>query len=62
MNDPEALLASFRKTVAELAWAEKGQVEIVKAEHPDNAGLIGAAALFYETIGSEKEGKRFSTS
>jgi glucokinase len=47
MNDPEPVLESFRKTVAELAWAEEGQVEIVKAEHPDNAGLIGAAALFY---------------
>ena len=46
MNDPEPMLASFRKTVAELAWAEEGQVEIVKATHPDNAGLIGAAALF----------------
>jgi hypothetical protein len=39
------VLASFRKTVAEQAWAEEGQVEIVKAAHPDNAGLIGAAAL-----------------
>lgn len=47
MNDPEPVLASFRKTVCKLAWAEEGQVEIVKAEHPDNAGLIGAAALFY---------------
>jgi hypothetical protein len=24
-------------------------VELVKAEHPDNAGLIGAASLFYTT-------------
>lgn len=48
MNNPEPVLASFRKTVADLAWAEEGQVEIVKAEHPDNAGLIGAAALFYK--------------
>jgi glucokinase len=47
MNDPEPLLAVFRQTVAELAWAEEAQVEIVKAEHPNNAGLIGAAALFY---------------
>lgn len=46
MNEPEPVLASFRKTVSELAWAEPDQVEIVKAEHPDNAGLIGAAALF----------------
>jgi len=49
MNEPEPLLASLRKTVAELAWAEEGQVEIVKAEHPNHAGLIGAAALFYAT-------------
>lgn len=34
--------SSFRRTVAELAWAEQGQVEMVKAQHPDNAGLIGA--------------------
>ena len=49
MNEPEPVLASFRKTVAELAWAEEGQVEIVSAEHPDHAGLIGAAALFCTT-------------
>lgn len=49
MNDPEPVLASFRKTVVEPAWVEADQVEIVKAEHPDNAGLIGAAALFYTT-------------
>lgn len=48
MNDPEPILASFRKTVADLAWAAEGQVEIVKAQHPDDAGLLGAAALFYE--------------
>jgi len=47
MNSPEPVLASFRKTVRELAWAEEGQVDILKAEHPDDAGLIGAAALFY---------------
>lgn len=47
MNDPEPVLASFRETVRQLAWAEDGQVEIVKAEHPDHAGLIGAAALFH---------------
>ena len=49
MNDPEPILASFRKTVADLAWAAEGQVEIVKAQHPDDAGLLGAAALFYES-------------
>ena len=58
MNCPELVLASFRQTVAELAWAEPGQVEIVKAEHPDNAGLIGASALFYsdgrQSAGPEK--------
>ena len=49
MNDAELVLVSFRKTVAELAWAEPNQVEIVEAQHPNNAGLIGAAALFCET-------------
>lgn len=48
MNEPELVIRSLRGTVAELAWAEAGQVEIVKAEHPDNAGLIGAAALFFK--------------
>ncbi len=49
MNEPTSALASFRQTVDELAWMEEGQVEIVVAEHPDQAGLIGAAALFYAT-------------
>lgn len=46
MNDPEPVLASFRQTVRQLAWAAPEQVEIVRAAHPDNAGLIGGAALF----------------
>jgi len=46
MNEPQLVLPSLRKTVEELVWAEKDQVEIVVAEHPDNAGLIGASALF----------------
>jgi len=40
------VLESFRKTVSEMAWAEEGQVELVQAQRPNNAGLIGAAALF----------------
>jgi len=32
--------------VSDLAWAEAGQVELVQANCPDNAGLIGAEALF----------------
>ena len=48
MNDPEPVLASFRETVRQLAWGEDGQVEIVPAAHPDHAGVIGAAALFYQ--------------
>tara|TARA_B110000977_G_scaffold174364_1_gene228165 strand:- start:1469 stop:1720 length:252 start_codon:yes stop_codon:yes gene_type:complete len=47
MNAPELVLKSFRKTVSEMAWAEEGQVEIVQAQRPNNAGLIGAAALFH---------------
>ena len=46
MNAPDLVLASFRKTVSDLAWAEAGQVELVQANCPDNAGLIGAEALF----------------
>ena len=49
MNNPTLVLDSFRKTVDRMAWTKEGEVEIVKAEHPDNAGLIGAAALFYST-------------
>lgn len=48
MHEPELLLESFLQTVTELAWAEEGQVEFVPAMHPDNTGLIGAAALFYD--------------
>ena len=47
MNEPEPVLASFRKTISALAWAQEGQVDVVKAANPDNAGLMGAAALFY---------------
>ena len=47
MNEPASALASFRQTVDELAWMEEGQVEIVVAEHPDQAGLSGAEALFH---------------
>ena len=46
MNAPERVLASLRKTVSDFAWAEDGQVELVQAEFPNNAGLIGASALF----------------
>ena len=46
MNAPELVLKSFRKTVSEMAWAEAGQVELVQAHCPNNAGLIGAEALF----------------
>lgn len=47
MNDPDLVLESLRGTVRERAWSEMKHVEIVKAGHPDNAGLIGAAGLFY---------------
>lgn len=52
MNDPGTVLTSLRSTVSELAWADDGQVEVVGAEHPDNAGLMGGAALFHTTCGS----------
>ncbi len=48
MNEPEPVLAHFRQTVQQLAWGAEGQVEIVQARQPDDAGLLGAAALFYE--------------
>ena len=46
MNAPDWLLERFRQTVATHAWSEPGQVELVKAAQPNDAGLIGAAALF----------------
>jgi glucokinase len=46
MNDPEPVLESFRQTISELAWGGAPQVELVKAEHPNNAALLGASALF----------------
>lgn len=46
MNSAELILKSFRQTVAKYAWGHLGQVDIVAAQHPNNAGLIGAAALF----------------
>jgi glucokinase len=61
MNTPEPVLTHFRKTVSELAWAEEGQVDIVQAEHPDHAGLMGAAALFYEAEHLEPAGNPYST-
>ena len=48
MNAADRVLPAFRNTVAELAWGALKKVEIVAGEHPDNAGLIGAAALFYD--------------
>ncbi|MFZ9933560.1 MAG: ROK family protein [Chthoniobacterales bacterium] len=47
MNNPAPLLASFRETLRENGWGALKEVEIVAAENPDNAGIIGAAALFY---------------
>jgi glucokinase len=47
MNSPERMLASFRGTLRKRGWGALKTVEIVGAEHPDNAGLIGAAALFH---------------
>ncbi|NWK57503.1 ROK family protein [Verrucomicrobiaceae bacterium N1E253] len=47
MNSPELVLASFRKTVAKFIWGDLDQVDLVAAQHPNDSGLIGAAALFY---------------
>ncbi len=46
MNSPELVLASFRETVAKHIWGDPEQVDIVVTQHPNDAGLIGAAALF----------------
>lgn len=46
MNAPDLVLESFRKTVSSFVWGDPQQLEIVAAQHPNNAGLIGAAALF----------------
>lgn len=49
MNDPAPVLASIRNSIAGMAWAESGQIDLVATSHPDTAGLLGAAALFYST-------------
>lgn len=49
MNNPGPMLDSFRATLRQNGWGSLKDVEIVAAEHPDNAGLIGAAALFYDS-------------
>lgn len=46
MNAGDFVLESFRKTVDIFMWGDPQQVEIVAAQHPNNVGLIGAAALF----------------
>jgi len=45
MQDAEVLV-SFRRTVQQLAWRRNGEVPIVAACYPNDAGLLGAAALF----------------
>lgn len=47
MNAPESVMEHFSGTVSELSWSGAEPVELVQAQHPNNAGLIGAAALFY---------------
>jgi hypothetical protein len=42
------MLASFRGTLCKHGCGALKAVEIIGAEHPDNAGLIGAAALFHD--------------
>ena len=46
MNGPAWILDHFHRTIAAHAWGNLDQIELVKAAHPNNAGLIGAAALF----------------
>ena len=54
MNAPDLVLASLRETVSCLAWVEGEQVALVPAKFPDDAGLIGASALFREEwVGSD---------
>lgn len=50
MNAPAIVLTSLRETVFDLAWAAGGQVKIVQADFPNNAGLIGASALFESSV------------
>ncbi|MEO6838436.1 MAG: ROK family protein [Ginsengibacter sp.] len=46
INNPEAVLPYFRKFMEDRAWYSGGMPEIVSADFPDTAGLLGAAALF----------------
>lgn len=47
MNDPGPVLEHVRATVSSRVWSGGEQVDIVSAEYPDHAGLIGAAGLFH---------------
>lgn len=46
MNAADDVLGRFREIISQMAWGKGQQVELVPAQHPNHAGLIGAAALF----------------
>jgi glucokinase len=46
IHNPEAILPYFRKVLQERAWCSGGMPEIVPADFPDVAGVLGATALF----------------
>ncbi|WDE99020.1 ROK family protein [Lentisphaera profundi] len=48
MHSAAMILASFDKTIKEMEWRGGENVKVVQAKHTDNAGILGAAALFQE--------------
>ena len=42
-----AVAANFAELFVEVLWVEDWRVELVQAQRPNDAGLIGAAALFH---------------
>ena len=48
MNSANLALPRLERTIKEMTWTHGKGLELVQAQHPDNAGILGAAALFKE--------------
>lgn len=46
MNSAELVLPRFNRIIKEMSWSHGSGLELVKAAQPDNAGILGAGALF----------------
>jgi glucokinase len=48
MNSADLVLPRFERIIKEMSWSHGKGLELIKAQHPNNAGILGAAALFKE--------------